>query len=71
MFVSNGILTCLSPAALRYWLSISCQVIEEGSGFNIIPAIKRSRSIFEDFYGCVFFRPGSNFQDERSSFKYP
>jgi hypothetical protein len=26
-----------------------CPVIEEGSGFNIIPAIKRSRLIFEDF----------------------
>jgi hypothetical protein len=27
----------------------SCQVIEEGSGFNIILAIKRARLIFEDF----------------------
>jgi hypothetical protein len=27
----------------------SSQVIEEGSGFNIKPAIKRLRLIFEDF----------------------
>jgi hypothetical protein len=32
----------------------SCLVIEEGSGFNIITAIKRSRLIFEDFWACVF-----------------
>jgi hypothetical protein len=28
---------------------IPCQVIEEGTYFNIIPAIKRSRLIVEDF----------------------
>jgi hypothetical protein len=38
----------------------SCQDIEEGSCFNIIPAIKRSRLIFrpESNFACVFKTKG-------------
>jgi hypothetical protein len=60
--ISSGILSCFSQADLGYWQLRSCQVIDEGSGFSIIPAIKRSRSrlIFQDVWACVF-RPVSNF----------
>jgi hypothetical protein len=68
---SSGILIFFSQSDLRNWVSMAApdSVRLEGSGFNIIAAIKISRLLFQDLLACVS-RPGSNFacfQGERGS----